>query len=260
MSPSSEYRSISKPQLARRKERKTWRRARFLMMIGARSGTCFNYAYRLYGTPEWRERFGPFRRPYRRATARPFSKSCEATRAGYAQKHPARTRRSFAVWLKPGSSGAPVSGLKALAKGSTGRRRAVRDVEPLRLMRKTDVTVEEMARRWRILPPGAGSRLGEERRAADLGTSARPRRDGRKGSSAADLLRENRQALIDKVTYWTGVHRSLVRGLVDAIVGEVAELDLRADVKGEREHLTEITVYATALAMNYLTRGKFVQS
>ena len=33
----------------------------------------------------------------------------------------------------------------------------------------------------------------------------------------------------------------------------------RADVRLEREHLTEAAVYATALAMNYLTRGKFVQ-
>jgi len=42
-------------------------------------------------------------------------------------------------------------------------------------------------------------------------------------------------------------------------VNRVAELGLRADVQCEREHLTEVTVYATALAMNYLTRGKFVQ-
>ena len=27
----------------------------------------------------------------------------------------------------------------------------------------------------------------------------------------------------------------------------------------EKEHLAEVTVYATALAMNYLARGKFVQ-
>ena len=40
----------------------------------------------------------------------------------------------------------------------------------------------------------------------------------------------------------------------------MGELGLRADVKCEKEHLTEVTVYATALAMNYLTRGKFVQS
>jgi len=31
-------------------------------------------------------------------------------------------------------------------------------------------------------------------------------------------------------------------------------------VKEQAENLAEVSVYATALAMNYLTRGKFVQS
>jgi hypothetical protein len=37
-------------------------------------------------------------------------------------------------------------------------------------------------------------------------------------------------------------------------------MDLRVNIKQERECLTELTVYATALAMNYVTRGKFVQT
>ena len=56
------------------------------------------------------------------------------------------------------------------------------------------------------------------------------------------------------------MQRPLVKALVEAIVSKVGELALNAEVKGEREHLTEVTVYATALAMNYLTRGKFVPS
>ena len=64
--------------------------------------------------------------------------------------------------------------------------------------------------------------------------------------------------MVDKVAYWTGVGRPRVRSLVEAILTRVAELDLRADTKSEREHLTELTAYATALAMNYLARGKFV--
>jgi hypothetical protein len=36
-------------------------------------------------------------------------------------------------------------------------------------------------------------------------------------------------------------------------------LKLFAEIACEREHLTEVTVYATALAMNYLARGKFIQ-
>jgi hypothetical protein len=52
----------------------------------------------------------------------------------------------------------------------------------------------------------------------------------------------------------------LIKRLVETIESKVGELGLRAEVKCEKEHLTEVSVYATALAMNYLTRGKFVQS
>ena len=63
---------------------------------------------------------------------------------------------------------------------------------------------------------------------------------------------------MDKVNYWTGAQRPLVKKLVEAIEQKAADLGLRADTKQERTYLTEITVYATALAMNYITRGKFI--
>jgi len=92
----------------------------------------------------------------------------------------------------------------------------------------------------------------------DIFKAGRRRKNGVR--PAADLLRENRKSLVDKLTYWTGVQRPLVRKLVESIETRVGELDLRADVRQEKEYLTEITVYATALAMNYITRGKFVQT
>jgi hypothetical protein len=75
---------------------------------------------------------------------------------------------------------------------------------------------------------------------------------------AVDLLRENRKVLVDKVNYWTGVQRGLVKRLVETIEAKVSDLGLRADIKCEREYLTEVSVYATALAMNYITLGKFI--
>jgi hypothetical protein len=74
-----------------------------------------------------------------------------------------------------------------------------------------------------------------------------------------DLVRENRKAIVDKVAYWTGVQRPVVKRLVESIAARVGELNLYSDVRLEREYLTELVVYATALSMNYLTRGKFVQ-
>jgi hypothetical protein len=76
---------------------------------------------------------------------------------------------------------------------------------------------------------------------------------------AVDLLRENRKAVIDKITYWTGVQRPLVKNVMRSIEAKVRELGLVTDVATEHEHLVEVTAYATTLAMNYLTRGRFVQ-
>ena len=64
---------------------------------------------------------------------------------------------------------------------------------------------------------------------------------------------------MDKVAYWTGVPRPLIKELVESIAARVGELGLRADTRREKEHLAEVTAYTTALAMNYVTRGKFVQ-
>ncbi len=63
---------------------------------------------------------------------------------------------------------------------------------------------------------------------------------------------------MDKVTYWTGVRRPLVKDLVESIERRVREFNLTAHRSREAKLLVEITAYATTLAMNYLTRGKFV--
>jgi hypothetical protein len=140
--------------------------------------------------------------------------------------------------------------------------RKLRDLDPPVAHGDTDITVDEMdvtvgefyqrALDQQLTP-------GELPLDTDLrdifNVSKRRRKDVR---PAADLLRENRKTLIDKVNYWTGVQRPLVKKLVETIEAKVAELGLRADVKCEREYLTEVTVYATALAMNYITRGKFI--
>jgi hypothetical protein len=73
---------------------------------------------------------------------------------------------------------------------------------------------------------------------------------------AADLLQENHKSLVDKVTYWTGMQRPWVKKLIEAIEERARDMGLFAETKLEKESLTEITVYATALAMTYLNRDE----
>ena len=54
------------------------------------------------------------------------------------------------------------------------------------------------------------------------------------------------------------MQRPLVKKLVESIENRVADLKLNAEIQREKEYLTEITVYATALEMNYMARGRFV--
>jgi hypothetical protein len=138
------------------------------------------------------------------------------------------------------------------------------DAEPLRATGRTDITVEEMETtvadfyEKALVEPLSTEELPLETDLSDIFSASRRRKKGVR--PAVDLMRENRQAMVDKLTYWTGVQRPLIKRLVQAIESKVDELGLRSEVKCEKEHLTEVSVYATALAMNYLARGKFVQS
>lgn len=240
-----------------------------MMYLRHETGHAFNYAYELFKTPEWRELFGPFRRPYRDFYRPvPFSRQYVRHMEGwYAQKHPDEDfAETFAVWLTPRSQWRKrYQGWGAMKKLLYMERigRQFADVEPLRPNGLTDITVDEMkvtvadfyekAVEQQLSP----AELALDADLLDIFNVSRRRRKGVR--PASDLLRENLKSLTDKVTYWTGVRRPLVRKLLEAIVSRVADLKLLADVTCEKEQLTEITVYATALAMNYIARGRFVQ-
>ena len=91
---------------------------------------------------------------------------------------------------------------------------------------------------------------------ADIFNASPKRRKGVR--SAHEMLHEHRKPIVDKVAYWSGVQRPIVKRLVEAICKRVADLDLRVEVRRESDHLMEFTVYTTALSMNYLVRGKFI--
>src|SRR4030095_3199556 len=60
---------------------------------------------------------------------------------------------------------------------------------------------------------------------------------------AQEFLHEHRKAVVDKVAYWTGVQRPLIKKLIEVIEKRIGELGLRADTNREAEHLAELTVY-----------------
>jgi hypothetical protein len=243
--------------------------AETMMYLRHEAGHAYNYAYRLYTTPEWRELFGPFRRPYRdHYRPMPFSRAYVRHIAGwYAQKHPDEDfAETFAVWLKPGSGWR-----KRYRKWPAMRKlkyieetvKRLSAVEPLRKKGQPDITVDEMDftledfYRQQAERNATGVEVEMQGDLPDI-FLRHPRR--RKVRPAADLVAENRELITDKIEYWTGVGRPVVRALVESIARHCRELNLHAEVGKESRYLVELAAYGTTLAMNYLTRGKFEQA
>ena len=248
-----------------------------MMYLRHEAGHAFNHAYELALTPEWRKLFGSVRRPYRDDYPFvPFSRDYVRYIPGwYAQKHPDEDfAETFAVWLDPQSAWRQrYAGWGALRKLEYIDRLAqeLSDQPPSRRDGQTDVTtdemdqtVEEMFREYHVdeTPIVAGLALD-----ADLidifGTppdpGAAPQDNGSKPVpplTAAELLGMHRRDIVDKVNYWTGVRRTLVRALVTAVETRLAELHLVAERERSRQQMIELTVYITALAMTFLTGKK----
>jgi hypothetical protein len=239
-----------------------------MMYLRHEAGHAFNYAYRLYATPGWRRMFGSFNRRYREDYRPiPFSRRFVRHIEGwYAQKHPDEDfAETFAVWLTPRLNWRRrYRGWPAMAKLRYVERAARKhgDREPVVGHGRTDVTVAQMketvqefyrraARRNRAPVDVAmeGDLTDVFRRPGARRNSLRP---------AADLVAEHRLALVHKISYWTGVRRPVVTALVDSMVRHCRERKLMGERARENDYLVELTAYGTALAMNYLTRGRFV--
>lgn len=237
-----------------------------MMFLRHEAGHAFNYAYRLYNRPEWKHIFGWFRRPYRdNYRPVPFSRNYVRHMAGwYAQKHPDEDfAETFAVWLTPRSGWKKrYRGWNAMAKLQYMDRlaRELSNVDPVRKKGHTDITVDEMEMTLGELyrPSGEDVPIIDMATDTDLKDIFNAKRSKR-ARPAQQFLHEHRKAVVDKIAYWTGVQRPLVKKLIEAIENRIGELGLLTDSKRESEHLAEITVYASALAMNYLANGKFVQ-
>jgi putative zinc-binding metallo-peptidase len=235
-----------------------------MMYLRHEAGHAFNYAYQLYERPDWLELFGKFDAPYvDEYQPVPFSRKYVRHIAGwYAQKHPDEDfAETFAVWLTPRSNWRKrYATWPALAKIEYVDRVAKEfaTVDPPKAMPKAELPVEEMQATIEEFYKGAAtdetSALKELSFDADLEDIFET-----SGTPAHEFLGKHRKLIIDKVTYWTGVRRSLVKGLVEAIQKRTRELNLALREGNEWRTLVEVVAYTTTLTMNYLTRGRFVE-
>jgi len=240
-----------------------------MMYMRHEAGHAFNYAYELYKTDEWRETFGPFRRPYRdHYRFVPFSRNFVRHIAGwYAQKHPDEDfAETFAVWLTPRSNWREKYKNWPAMKKLRYVDRVAHDLgatPPARPMGEKDFTVEDM--KETIEEFYRGNTSDESQAIADLALDVDlddiflaaddvPEDRRRK---ASEVVSEHRKEIVDKVSYWTGGRRSLVKTLLEAIAQKVDELALVVDTKRESEQIVELTVYVTTLMTNFFSARHF---
>ena len=240
-----------------------------MMYLRHEAGHAFNYAYKLYRTAEWKAMFGPFRRAYRE-NYKPVAFSRRYVRhiAGwYAQKHPDEDfAETFAVWLTPDSKWrSKYKHWGAIQKLEYMERigETLGGTDPLRKRGRPDITVDDMEQtvaefyQQSLEGIAAPDDVAMDTDLIDMFPSTRvPQAEQR---TAAELIKEHRKTLVDKVTYWTGVQRPTAKKLVESVEQRARELELRVNTRREPEYITELSVYLTAMAMNYLLRGNFVQ-
>lgn len=224
------------------------------------AGHAFNYAYRIYDRPDWRQAFGPYSRPYReRYKADPFSHDFVRHILGwYAQKHPDEDfAETFAVWLTPGLDWKKAySGWPALAK-----------------LEYVDRVMHELATDEPQIPAPTDDDLPVEAMRYSLEDHYRDRADSlpisdsgvfdgdlrnifaaadesANGQPADEFLSSHRREIVGRISYWTGEGAPSVRQFLDLLRNRAAMLDLR--VRGlEASTLIELTAFGTAVMMNY---------
>jgi hypothetical protein len=239
-----------------------------MMYLRHEAGHCFNYAHRLFSSEDWRKLFGDYSKPYRDDyKPHPFSRKYVVHISGwYAQKHPDEDfAETFAVWLTPGSDWAKrYQGWGALKKlqyveGTVARvGKTVAQVQ----LDERDVDVGEMEET--VLDHYRAKNLREK---IELQLNEQLDEDlfklfelpGAAAAKAETLIRAERQSVIQAVTQYTGVNRSVVRSLLDHLAERTAALGLTVQVDKAREYLTRLTSFATALSMNYLYTDRFFE-
>jgi hypothetical protein len=239
-----------------------------MMYLRHEAGHCFNYAYRLCDTEDWRKLFGDYSKPYREDyKPHPFSRKYVVHISGwYAQKHPDEDfAETFAVWLTPGSEWATRyqgwGALRKLQYVEAAVARLGRSIPPVQLDER-DVEVDEMEEtvldhyRARNLRERIELQL-KEHLDEDLSKLFEP--PGTAQAKGETLIRAERQSLIQAVAQYSGVSRNVVRSLVDHLADRTAALGLTVHLDKTREYLTRLTSLATALSMNYLYTDRFFE-
>ena len=239
---------------------------RILVGLRHEAGHAINYAYKLYQDPDWQAVFGAYDSAYKDDyRPEPFSRQCVRHLPGwYAQKHPDEDfAETFAVWLTPSLDwrqryknwGAALKKLQYVDATATelGHR------PPQVALDTHDVDADQMEETvadyyaLRDLAERVDLEIGEKLDTELFQLFEPP---GSAPASAAQVLRDRRQTLIQAATQYSGVNRAVVRSVVDHLTDRTDNLKLTASPDRASGYVANLGSLVTALAMNELYTGR----
>jgi hypothetical protein len=245
-------------------------------------GHAFCYSYKLYRRKDFRRLFdvrGHFFNTYPESDDydyNPWSRSYVNPNGDhYAQKHPDEDfAETFTVWLTPRSGWN-----KAYQRYPTA----------LQKLRYTDQLVKEIGREAPLVQTDPGwmlepyeqvkltvaefmnARVTKYTESAtgyldpDLRELFRsePRVANRRAlfrdyQRADALLKEQKQIILSRVSYWVGVDNTVVVDLLEKMIARARTLNLWVERAQVEKKIIEITAYVTVLCTNYKNRGTYL--
>ena len=237
-----------------------------MMYLRHESGHAFNYAYKLFKMAEWAQVFGDYSEPYKQTYGViPFSSKFVRHIPGwYAQKHPDDDfAETFAIWLTPGSNWRQIyAGTPALRKLSYVDELArSHGQQPFKVSKHDlDTPIEEMTITldswYRTYSRHVHKKvitspiLNEDLKRAFPDESGKP---------ASDIIAVEQIPLVYQINEWTGLERHVLSEILDDLINRIKALELKIGAGKNESALRTFAIIATTLAMNYVSRGKFVE-
>lgn len=237
-----------------------------MMLLRHEAGHAINYAYKLYQSSEWKKIFGQFSKTYADAYRfRPYSKSfVRHLERFYAQCHPDEDfAETFAVWLTPDFDWhAAYKGWKALVKLQyiENTIREIKDKPPLvksgRKYRKASTLDLTLANYYKKKKHIYAEDFPDFHDANLIKIfSDKPKEDVR-CPFAYSIIKKDKDAICNNVSIWTGEKKFIINGLLETLFKRCKELRL-LNPMSEQEATLKVSIYVTALIMNYVHTGRF---
>jgi hypothetical protein len=238
-----------------------------MQLLRHEAGHAINYAYKLYQSPEWKKLFGSFSKTYADAYRfKPYSKSFVThLEKYYAQCHPDEDfAETFAVWLTPGLDWRSLyKSFKAVEK--------LQYVDEVILEIKDKPPLVKNGRKYRKASLLNLTLTNYYKKKKHIYAEDFPdfhdtnlikiftdKKEDTKGPYAYTLIRKYKDGICNNVSIWTGEKKFIINDLLETLIDRSRQLGLVNSLP-EQQAILKITVYVTALIMNYVHTGRFLR-